>query len=508
MNNSRSTALLFTFLFAAISVSLISYHEMWRDELQPWLLARDSPSVPELFNNLKYEGHSGLLWQLILYALTRIFDTPVAMQYLHVGIATASIFVLIRWSPFTTLQKILFCFSYFLFYEYSIISRNYALGVLLIFLICAMFPKRREFPLVVAGALFFLSHTSALGLIFALCLFSAIMFEEVVVRGRDVKRRRLTATDVAAMTIASIGFITAIILDIPPADSGMGVEWRFFPNLKAIYAPLVGAYFPLPKFSLSFWNSRAFVSSMPLRVLILPTLAGLIYAVCRFLVSRPAALFLYAAVSSALLLFFHTLWSSGSLRHHGFLFLALIAASWIYNYCDSRIFQLTSKLLKPLSYKVFNALFSVVLLMHVVAGVMAGYLDYKYPFSAAKETAYYLERNGYSDQTIIGHISFAASAVAGHMHDKKFYYADGNRYGTFIIWDKARLNNVGHDYLSTTSAKLASLGKDVILVLNYKIEDLVGSSHEFNLLFESSMSIVSDEKFYVYRYLVPATKVD
>ena len=42
-------ALGLTFLFLAVGAFTASHHEMWRDEIQAWLLARDSTSVFNLF---------------------------------------------------------------------------------------------------------------------------------------------------------------------------------------------------------------------------------------------------------------------------------------------------------------------------------------------------------------------------------------------------------------------------------------------------------------------------
>ena len=83
-------AILFTTAFGLIAFFLIQSHEMWRDELQAWLLARDSISITELFQNLKYEGHPGL-WHLLLYPLTRISKIHESMQLLHVGIEMATV---------------------------------------------------------------------------------------------------------------------------------------------------------------------------------------------------------------------------------------------------------------------------------------------------------------------------------------------------------------------------------------------------------------------------------
>ena len=93
LTKGNQQALALSLLFFISALCFVPYHEMWRDELQAWLLARDSQTVFELFKNLKYEYHQGL-WYLLLFPLTRIFTYPEAMQYLNVSIATAAIYIL------------------------------------------------------------------------------------------------------------------------------------------------------------------------------------------------------------------------------------------------------------------------------------------------------------------------------------------------------------------------------------------------------------------------------
>ena len=116
-------ALILTVIFLLASAFAISNHEMWRDEIQAWLIARDSTSLFDLFRNMKYEGHPPL-WHICLMLLTRLTKSPIAMQILHLFIASATIYLFARYSPFNNIQKILFTFGYFPFYEYSVISRN------------------------------------------------------------------------------------------------------------------------------------------------------------------------------------------------------------------------------------------------------------------------------------------------------------------------------------------------------------------------------------------------
>ena len=151
-------------------------HEMWRDEIQAWLLARDSASFFELFAHLKYEGHPGL-WHLCLMPLSRITASPVIMQVFHLFIAGVTVYLFARYAPFNWLQKFLFCFGYFVLYEYAVIARNYALGLLLLILFCVLFRERYKRPLWIGGILFLLAHTSVHALIVTIAISFALFCE-------------------------------------------------------------------------------------------------------------------------------------------------------------------------------------------------------------------------------------------------------------------------------------------------------------------------------------------
>jgi hypothetical protein len=149
---------------------------MWRDEIQAWLLARDSPSFIALFRNLKYEGHPGL-WYVCLKLLIRITQSPIIMQSFHLLITAASVYLFARYSPFTRVQKILFSFGYFSIYEYSVVCRNYVIGVLLLCILCVMFRQRYIKFISFSLILFLLAHTSVIALIIAISIGFALFLD-------------------------------------------------------------------------------------------------------------------------------------------------------------------------------------------------------------------------------------------------------------------------------------------------------------------------------------------
>ena len=160
-------ALALTVIYALVLSFTLFHREMWRDEIQAWLLARDSANVFDLFRNLKYEGHPGL-WHLLLMSVTRLTNSPVGTQILHLMIVSSTIFVVAQYAPFGALQKGVLAFGYFPLYEYWVISRNYAIRRLFVVVTCVLLRQRWRHPLWLVLVLFLVSHTSVYACIIAI----------------------------------------------------------------------------------------------------------------------------------------------------------------------------------------------------------------------------------------------------------------------------------------------------------------------------------------------------
>ena len=70
-NFSNHEKIIFLGIFSIVASLVLFNHEMWRDEIQAWLLARDSSNFLNLLNNLRYEGHTPL-WHFLLFPLTKL----------------------------------------------------------------------------------------------------------------------------------------------------------------------------------------------------------------------------------------------------------------------------------------------------------------------------------------------------------------------------------------------------------------------------------------------------
>ena len=478
---------------------------MWRDELQAWLLARDSESIAELFSNLKYEGHPGL-WHLLLFPLTRIYNFPEAMQFLHIGIAMATVYMIIYYSPFQIVHKVLVSIGYFFIFEYTLIARNYGIGVFLLFCCCTLFQNRNKYPIILSILISLLAHTNVLGLIASICLIMTIICDEIVGKAayKIQYKLKIQLKGFIAIIICTLGLLTSILQLKPPSDSGFASEWHFnldFQKLYELTNQIFSAYFPIPTNNIYFWETNALQENLILTNIVYIFLFFLLYLIFTYFLNRRAALILFISMTMGLLSFFYIKYSGG-IRHHGYLYIALLASLWIAPYCKQKASKTTHikerrNTKMQMSIILTNCL-TLLFTVHVVGGIIALINDYKYPFSAAKETSEYLKLQDLSNTIVVGHASPSASAIAGYKNELSIYFLDANRYGTFIRWDNKRRRNLPIN-ISKELDKLLLSNNNILLLLNSKLNIRDMNERGIDLIFQSQNATVKNEKYYVYR---------
>lgn len=121
---------------------LLARHEVWRDEANVWLMAREL-SLFQLFEEIRYQGHP-CLWYLLCMPFARA-GLPVCtigcISYLIMAV-TAGLFLFK--APLAKIVKAAVVFSPIFTYYYAVIARNYCLIALLLMLLALCYPKRNE----------------------------------------------------------------------------------------------------------------------------------------------------------------------------------------------------------------------------------------------------------------------------------------------------------------------------------------------------------------------------
>jgi hypothetical protein len=477
------------FYSVCLVISIVR-HEMWRDEFQAWLIAKNSHSLHELFRNLHYEP-GPVLWHLCLYLLQYLTESPVAMQIFHGFIAVAIAYVFLKYSPFSFWKKVLFIFGYFPFYEYAVISRNYSLGVLFIFIFCALYPFRKKLYLPLLLSLFFLFQTNLHSFLIGLCLLAFLIMDYLTdgKAGYAVSRRDI----LFGTLIILVGIAIAMARNIPPAGTSAYAAgpWRTFFDFtifKMSLATVWDSYVPIPK--TGFWNFNILNDHLRYRVL----LSGFILlGSCLLFVRTPSILSLFLISSGGLIAFFYFKYL-GYLRHHGQLYVMFITCLWLSSYYKPIALTNRQKFLKYVS-KYKEHFIVVILISQTIAGGIAVATDWYLPFSASKEVAMYIKKNHMEDMLITGAPDWALVPVAGYL-DRKIYYLSADRMGTFIVFDSKRKKQMDTQMVLEKTKELRNkYKKDFLLILNYKLGiDLDGLSY----IERFTTSIVHDEKYYLY----------
>jgi hypothetical protein len=158
--------------YVAMLCVFVPFHEPWADEAQAWLLAHELSIHALLFHNLRHEGHPAL-WYLLLWIPTHLNVSYSLFNWFSAAIASAGIYVLLRFAPFPFYLRALLPFTFFLGYQYSIVARSYVLFPLLGFLVAHLYRLRRPRPVWMAICLALLANVSVHGTIVA-CAFAAL----------------------------------------------------------------------------------------------------------------------------------------------------------------------------------------------------------------------------------------------------------------------------------------------------------------------------------------------
>jgi len=458
-----------TGLFLIVAVLGALHHEMARDELHAWLLARDSANLWNVFQVTRYEAHF-VLWRVLLFGITRFTHNPVALQALNLLLATATIWVIARYSPFHKLEKCLLSFGYFFLYEFCIIAQDYTLVVLLMFCFCALYPRRRQRALSLSVILFLLANSLPYGLLIALIFLALLVFDWLCHKESSSLR---TASHLrASVLIALVGLVGAV-LQLFLMKASPSTAWKHSLTAIGFSDAMINiwrSYVPIP-WGFPIWENwmrgSNSIDEMPVGLFIkvcLSLVLGVISA--GVLLKKPPAVFLYV-VGAVTLLSIQFVVNAGALRHKAFLFLLFIAALWVAG--DSTGWQSSSIRMQRLG-NLFgrwrNPFVLGLLVIQMVVGVYAYGADWFYPFSASQQTAQFLRESGLWKLPIVASREAPVAPLSAYL-DKPIYYLQSSRFGTYTEPSRSLEDLSVPQVLKQTLALARHWQSDVVLVLVY-----------------------------------------
>jgi hypothetical protein len=515
--------------YVAIQIVLVWHHEPWRDEADTWLVARDT-DLAGLFGLTAYAG-TPAMWYVVLKLLVATGLPYFSQQLLNLAIATAAVGLFLFRAPFPLWFRLLFAFSYFPAYEYSVVARSYATGMLLIFAAAALHGQRRARPIAHALVVAALANVNVHGLVLATVIGGLQLWEA----------RRNWSRAAAPLGLMLAGGLAAVWQLWPPADGQFpaffhGTNWAALPHVVA--RPLVPvdgglgapkAYFAaalLIVLAATWWSRRepwrvrsgglaalaaAFALPGPgwpsVDGVSLPAVAFGLLALVSLTVTlsdRPLALAaLVAGLGGLAYVFIFTYGVSE--RHLGHVLLWWLYCLWI---ADGLPRRSTGSVTGWRHWGAIRAASAATACLALTLGlavscalaVQQWRVEIRDAFSGATEMAAFLDAHGLAERPIIAHLAPHASAVLAHLPPRAFYYAGEERFGSHMLWNAAYRRALARPSDDAVAAALVRFSDraDVLVLLSAPLRS--PERHGLRLLHATEGRIFGEgnERFHLY----------
>jgi len=477
---------LFDFLciavYAILTLAVVLHHEAWRDEAQTWLVVRDSGFLDMFFHQIRWQGHP-FLWYLILFPLAKAGLPFLTQQIVHWVIAVAAVFVFVRFSPFPWFVRYIFPFGLFMFHEYVVISRNYGLATLILFIAAAFYPKRLRRPLVYALIIFCLFNSHYF-------LFSAAGALAILFVWDVWRERRFEGRYIFSIGLMAAGAVLALLQGFTLPKTHAQANQIHEPNFYTPFISIGRAFFPTA-WDISNWLAIALA-------------VFIVAAVCLLLWKHRQALWGFLLCWAGIFYIFIFRYT-GFQRHRGFLLMTLLAFLWIaFNDIkneDERVWKWRFRDVK----RFVTILIALALLLSTRYSVWANYMDLKYCFSGSRPMARAIRETSkeypLQEKIIVAYPTSNATSVAVYLPDWKFWYPDLNAFGSFNQLEKSQNDSLSAGELFIRTGKEFGDITGVYFLFANPMPIKKAFGYKFQLLRETTTRVFGYglEKYYLYR---------
>ena len=433
------------FIFVIMAFIIGIHHEPWADEAHAWLIARDSTFQTLFFKYLHTDGHPAL-WHLILKFFMSIGLTYKYLFIIPIIFSTIGISIFLFKSKFPWFIKILFPFTYFIFYQYTIIARGYCLILPLLALIATIWDKRHEKCFLFTFLLILLTNTEAYTYILSGFIYLTFIYEFFKNR-KNIKNKK---EHIISIIILTISFIITLLYVYPipsntfnPTGFPLLISDTLFTNLKMS---------PLIRIIISF-------------ILII------FLAICYKKENNKYNFIQFLMFILPIILFFiikyYNLW------HLGIIYLVLIFCFWIHNMENNKLV-------------IILLLFTFIIQTYY--SISSSIYDYKNTYSPAKEATKFIKK--YNTKNIYG-LSFNESAINPYF--KKNIYKNWDKDIGFFYWNKKskyykqKINEkymLSHNLDIVVTSNFYKKLNDKLLKSKYNIYEFNGYSYFENFKYE------------------------
>ena len=446
--------LIFVLIIWFIYICLTSaQHVIWRDEMRALSIANAGAfwELPKLLEN---EGHP-ILWYFLLNISSNLYDNTVVLKALSVLIALGSMILFFFYSPFKYWQKILFAFSFFPILEYSVLTRNYGISMLLLFSYAALYCNRKGNYFGLAIILALLANTNLHCFVLSAILVFIWVWEDILSNLKKFKLKE-NYNLILALLVAIAGISFSLYVFYPNSETK--VVSAHLPELSNLAYLVIDSILSL---------GNRFSAIFPL----VPIWASIIltWIFIAGLLIRP--LYAIAFLASALFFqLFFTIYYWGFPRHQGLLFMFWISLCWIIldkelvNYQNSH-----HKQFKMYSRRLFNIIFiyifPFVLGLQVIQGVNDSISEHTMVRSSSKDFGEFLgTQPGYDDAILIGEPDYNLESVPYYVNNR-IYIPREHVFRDYVSFTKNSDKTLSLEELLETGLLLKEQERKPVLIV-------------------------------------------
>lgn len=225
-NNKKIVTCFFNIIYVLFFIIIVlivgNYHEHWSDEAQSWLIARDS-SFLDIIKYIRYEG-TPPLWHFILKIFIICGLKYNNLIYITTLFTVVGVIFLFKNKRIPLIIKILLPYTYFIFFQFTIIARSYCLIFPILMYIAYIYPDKEKKLLKYAISLVLLMSISSHTFLIAGGLWLEYLIDELI---KYKKTKKIDISKIVFFCVIFIAFLVIIIMVFPAKDNGYILERKF-----------------------------------------------------------------------------------------------------------------------------------------------------------------------------------------------------------------------------------------------------------------------------------------
>lgn len=411
-----------------------SYHELWKDEWQAWLMARDM-GWGELAGALYYEGHPGLWYfYLKIWALfANGGNDPMLLQLAHVLVMVGVFAFLFFRLKVPFVVKTLLLISYYPFFEYGMVSRGYAFVMLIGFVLVSLIEKPEKNWKWLAVLFFLFCQTE----VYAVMMAGTLIFYLFLENGKALYQK----SELKKIGLGALSGLAIFMLTVYPRSSGEELSRAYLSEPFSGEILMKGFQ---GMFANTFWigaipDTNVFGTSITGLILSAIVLSGLIF----FFRKEKNLLWVMLFFVVGYFVFLVTIYTGG-VRQWGTFFIFFMMLLHLYFSKQNKKFSHSTSTKDKidggtnLNRFTISGMISLLFLtsiffFQIKYTSIAVQKEYRHPFTNAKLAANFIKENVPEKVPVVAINKFEAAPVVGYA-DRKFYALPDGELFSYFKW--------------------------------------------------------------------------